>query len=240
MKEGVKAAAISAAIEGGVRFGLDVWKKLKSGKHLSEFTAEDWKEIGLDTEKAAAVGGVRGSAIYVMTNFTATPASVASALVTAAFGIAAQANQFRQGNISKEDFIVNSEVICLDVSVSAVSALIGQTVIPIPVLGAVIGNTVGMFLYQLGKKFLNRKEQSLISEFYDAIAKLNQKLDERYRWVLEKLEREIAKYNSILELAFSPDVNIAFVGSVALAEYVGVQKNTILRSKQDIDDYFMN
>lgn len=44
----------------------------------------------------------------------------------------------------------------------------------------------------------------------------------------------------MLELAFDPDVNIAFDGSIALADYGGVAKDQILRSKADIDNYFMN
>ena len=240
IRQGAQASLISAVAEGGMNFCLGVMRKLKSGKRLNEFTTEDWKEVGFDTAKGTAAGGFRGEAIYAMTNFTATPAAVANALVTAAFGVASQANQLRRGAISEEDFIVNSEVICLDVSVSAVSALIGQSVIPIPVLGAVIGNTAGMFLYQLSKDNLNRKEQRLISAYNDSISTLNQRLDEHYRKLLEELTREIARFSSILELAFSPDVNIAFAGSIALAENVGVQSKAILTSKKDIDDFFMN
>ncbi|MFQ8814145.1 MAG: hypothetical protein ACLR8X_13565 [Gallintestinimicrobium sp.] len=89
-----------------------------------------------------------------MTNFTATPANVASAYVTAAFGVAEQVKQLEAGSISEEDFVINCETVCLDVTVSAISSAAGQVIIPIPVLGAVIGNIAGEFVYELCK---NRK-----------------------------------------------------------------------------------
>ena len=240
LREGVKTAGVSAAMEGGMAFCLGVWKKRKQGKHLAEFTAEDWNEIGIDTTKGTLQGGIRGGVIYTMTNFTATPAAVANALVTASFGVAAQAYQLQQGNITADDFIVNSEVLCLDVSVSAVASIFGQTLIPVPVLGAIIGNMAGMFLYQIAKDYLSEKEQVLISNYQQTFICLNKMLEERYQELISRLKKELAKYASVLELAFDKDVNIAFGGSIALADYVGVTTERVLRNKHDIDQYFLN
>lgn len=240
LKQGAQAAAVGAAAEGGMAFCLGVVKKRKQGKQLAEFTAEDWQEVGIDTAKGSVQGGIRGGAVYAMTNFTATPAAVANALVTASFGVAAQAYQLRQGNITEEDFIVNSEVICLDVSVSAVASLLGQTLIPIPVLGAIIGNVTGMFMYQIAKDHLSANEQTLIINYRESLASLSKMLVERYQELIAQLKKELAKYISVLEMAFDPDVNIAFDGSIVLADYVGVSQESALRSKRDIDNYFMN
>lgn len=240
LRQGTQAAAVGAAAEGGMAFCLGIMKKRKQGKRLAEFTAEDWQEVGIDTAKGTVQGGVRGGAIYAMTNFTATPAAVANALVTASFGIVAQAYQLQQGNISAEDFIVNSEVLCLDVSVSAVASLLGQTLIPVPVLGAIIGNVAGMFMYQIAKDHLSAKEQALIANYRESFASLNKMLEERYQQLMVQLKKEFAKYTSMLELAFDRDVNIAFDGSIALADYVGVAQDRVLRNKTDIDNYFLN
>lgn len=163
-----------------------------------------------------------------------------TAEVTASFGVAAQAYQLQQGNIAQEDFIVNSEVLCLDVSVSAVASMLGQTLIPVPVLGAIIGNMAGMFMYQIAKDHLSEKEQSLIQNYRESFAALNKMLEERYQQLIAQLKKELTKYTSMLELAFDPNVNIAFDGSIALADYVGVAQDRVLRSKADIDNYFLN
>lgn len=240
LQEGLKTTAISAAIEGGMSFSLGVAQKLKSGKKLSEFTSDDWKDVGLDTAVGGGIGAVRGASIYGLTNFTATPAAVASALVTATFAIAAQARLLQQGKISNEDFITNSEVVCLDVSISAIASLLGQVMIPLPVLGAVIGNAVGMFMYGIAKNNLSKQEQSLIANFNSSMDQINKKLDTQYHALIEQLINEFAKFKSILELAFDLNVNVAFAGSIALAQYVGCDKNKILWDKRAVDAYFIN
>ena len=240
LQEGLKATAAAAAIEGGMSFCLGVAKKLKSGKKLNEFTEEDWKELGIDSAKGTGKGAIRGASIYGLTNFTATPAAVASALVTASFGICAQANLLRQGKISNEDFIINSEVVCLDVTVSAVASVIGQVAIPVPILGAVVGNVVGMFMYGIAKDNLSKREQQLIAGYKSDIDALNAKLDEQYKALLELLKQEFAKFQSVAALAFDLDVNIAFAGSVELAQFVGVKDDQILKNKDNIDAFFVN
>ena len=240
LQEGLKVTAISAGIEGGMSFCLSVSKKLKSGKKIAEFTAEDWKDVGIDTAVGGGKGAIRGASIYGLTNFTATPAAVASALVTATFGVVGQARLLHQGKISTEDFIINSEIVCLDVTISAISSLIGQVMIPVPVLGAVIGNAVGMFMYGIAKNNLSLKEQALITSFNNDMKRINEQLDARYLALIEQLIQEFTKFKSVLDLAFDIDVNVAFAGSIALAQYVGCTDDMILWNKQSIDNYFQN
>lgn len=240
LQEGLNATAVSATIEGGMSFCLEVHKKLKSGKKLSEFTSDDWKDVGIETALGGGKGAIRGATIYGMTNFSATPAAVASALVTATFGIVSQASLLRQGKISNEDFIINSEIVCLDVSVSAISSMMGQIIIPIPVLGAIIGNATGMFMYGIAKNNLSKKEQLLIDNYNLSIQQINMQLDTQYLALVEYLTKEFAKFKSILELALSTEVNMAFAGSIALAQYVGCDNEKIIKNTQERDNYFLN
>ncbi len=238
LKEGLKAAGVSAAFEGGMAFCLSYADKRKE-KELSEFTGEDWKEVGLDTVKGATKGGIRGGVIYSLTNFTQTPACVASALVTASFGVAGQVRALERGEVSEEDFVINCETVCLDVTVSAIASLVGQVAIPIPVLGAVIGNVAGEFIYELCKKESSKKAQEIIDGYQKDINELNKTLEIKYQKVVEQVMAQIAEYESIESLAFDEDVNIAFVSSINLADYVGVESDRILRNKAQIDNYFI-
>ena len=238
--EGRKVTLVSAGIEGGVSFCMAMHKKLKSGKKLHTFTLEDWKDVGIDTSKGTTKGAIRGGAVYGMTNFTATPAAVASSFVTATLGVSALAHQLYTGKITTEEFIVNSQVVCLEVTISTVSSLLGQVVIPIPMLGAIIGNAMGMFLYGIGKNNLAKQEQDLILHFTTELELLNMQLDKKYAELVEKLKKEFKKYSSILALAFDEDVNTAFVGSIEFARYVGVAEHKILTDNVEIDDFFTN
>lgn len=239
LKEGAKAAAVGAALEGGMAFCMMIAAKRKEGKAFSEFTEEDWKDIGLETGKGVAKGGIRGGAVYALTNFTATPANVASAYVTAAFGVAAQANAYRKGEISKEDFVINCETVALDVTVSAIASAIGQVVIPVPVLGALIGNVAGEFVYSLCKQHAGEKEANAIAEYRNQMDVLNQKLDEQFRQLMLEIERVMKRFVSLETMAFDEDFNKAFDGSILLAREVGVEEKKILKTKQDIDAFFL-
>jgi len=239
LKEGVKAAGISAAVEGGVTFCMSVAQKRKE-KKFSEFTSDDWKEIGVDSGKGTIKGGIRGGAIYVLTNFTATPANVASAYVTAAFGVAEQVKQLEAGSISEEDFVVNCETVCLDVTVSAIASAAGQVIIPIPVLGAVIGNIAGEFVYELCKKQEDLKSQEIIKGYYAEMERLNQQLDVQLKNVIAEIQKAFERFQDLEKLAFDENINIAFQNSVYLAVEAGVEENKILKTQKDIDDYFLN
>lgn len=46
-------------------------------------------------------------------------------------------------------------------------------------------------------------------------------------------------YKKISKKAFSKDPNEAFEGSIELARYFGVPENQILKSKEEIDRFFM-
>lgn len=237
-REGVQVAAVGAVMEGGMNFCLTVTQKLKEGKHLHDFTAEDWQEAGIEIANGGLVGAVRGGSIYAMTNFSATPAPVANALVTAALGISSLANQLRKGAISEEDFLIESETVCLDVSVSAIASILGQIAIPVPVLGTIVGNIVGMFMYGLSKELLDKREQRLIEGYSAQMAELNARLSKEHMELLARLLEEFERFTSALELAFDPDINVAFAGSIELALHVGVPSEDVLKSKAEIDNFF--
>lgn len=54
-----------------------------------------------------------------MTNFLNSPAPVANSLVTATFGVVSLARKLESNQITKEEFTMNSEVVCLEVGTSA-------------------------------------------------------------------------------------------------------------------------
>lgn len=239
-QQGAKVTAASAAIEGGTSFAYAIAKKRREGKRISEFDSKDWKEILKASGAGTLKGGVRGISIYTLTNFTATPAAVASSLCTASFGIAEQAHLLRTGKISERQFITNSEILCLDASVSALSSCLGQALIPVPFLGAVIGNTIGTLLYQMAKDTLSEREQKLIADYLEDLKELEIALDRKYRDYLKELNDGIRIYYQMLEKAFSPNYEEALVGSVALALGLGVPCNELLLTTADVDNYFMN
>ena len=160
--------------------------------------------------------------------------------LTASFSIAEQAHQFRTGEIDETDFIYNAEIVCLDAAVSAASSLVGQAIIPVPIVGAIIGNAMGTMVYKIAKDHLSEKEQALLQSYYSEIEQLNADLDKQYGDLLSALTDDMALYLSILEQAFSTDPQIAIIGSVELAKQKGVPCEEILDTKEKIDSYFLD
>lgn len=239
LKEGAKATIVAGAVEAGLTFGLAIHRKRKEGKHFSDFSEEDWKEIGLETGKGGIKGSIRGCAIYTLTNYTATPANVASAYVTAAFGIGAQLHSYNKGEISEEDLFLNCEAVCMDAAVSAISSLIGQTLIPVPVLGSVIGNVVGQFVYEIGKEIASEEQKKLIDKYETQLNNLETKLEREHILYIQKIKDSMKRFESLEQLAFDINVNIAFDNSIKLALEVGVEEKKVLKTDKEIFDFFM-
>lgn len=238
--EGAKASAVAAALEGASTFALSVKRRLSADRHIGDITQKEWIEIAEESGMGLVKGGVRGGATYFMNNFTATPAAVASAMVTASFGMADRAYRFRSGRIDEMVFIEESEMVCLDAAVSAAAGFAGQTLIPIPVVGALVGNIVGTTAYELGKDVLRRNEQSLLSRYAEEQEALAAELADEYTECITHLNRGMARYIDVLGRAFSPDIDVAFMGSVELATFVGVPGREILKNKNDVDDFFLS
>lgn len=239
-QEGAKATAVAAVVEGGTTFVLAVTAKRREGKRLKDFSEEDWTEIHAQTGIGVVRGGVRGLSIYSLTNFTATSAAVASSIVTATFGIAELAHKFRHGEIDELEFIENSELVCLESAVSALSSFIGQALIPVPILGAVIGNTVGTIMYQAVSSSLSKKEAELINRYLADQHALDEGLAATYNYLLEQLGASMTGYLAVLERAFSPDLQLALLGSIELARELGVPTEEILDTKDKTDSYFLD
>lgn len=228
LKEGVKVTVTAALLEGGVAFVMGVYKKKKAGKKIAELTKKDWKDLGIDTGVGTGKGAIRGGTVYVLTNFASVPAPMASAMVTATLGMLAQAYKLNNGDIAAEEFVDASEVICLDVAMSAVSSMLGEILVPIPVLGAIIGNAVGMFMMNIAHSYLSAEEQKLIEAYRKEMGELKNQLDAEYKSLVEKLEAKIAKYDSLAQLAFDADVNVRFESIISRAKLVGADTERLV------------
>ena len=240
LKEGAKVAGTSAAVEGGLCFCICVFKKLRSGKHLYEFDENDWIEIAKETGFGIIKGGIRGTSVYLLTNFTNTSANLASAYTTAAIGVVSQLNAYERGAIAEDTFLINSEIMCLDIAISTLSSYFGQMIIPIPILGAVIGNIIGETLYGICIRYAEKKEEALVEEMNSELTVYTNSLKSDLQKTINELLAYVTYYNGICELAFNSDVNKSFWASILLAKEAGVSDSKILHTVGEIDTYFLS
>ncbi|WIB65733.1 hypothetical protein [Curtobacterium sp. MCBD17_040] len=240
LNEGVKVTLIAAAAEAATDFVLAVIAKRRAGKQLRDFTTADWADLGAASGLGALKGGIRGITVYSLTNFTATSAAAASAVATSALSIAEQANKLRRGDITEAQFIENAEIISLNAAITALASLIGQAVIPVPVLGAIIGSTVGTIMNEAVSSALSQRETKLFQRYLNEQRDLDEHLAAEHAALMEELQETVTTYVDVLERAFSTDVAAALLGSVELARRLGVAGADILDTDEKIDAYFLD
>lgn len=242
MAEAAKVTGIAAAVSGGISFVMAVAKKKKQGKSITQFTSDDWKDIGIDTGKGTLKGGVSGLSIYTLTNFTNTPAPLASAYVSATFGVVNLAKQYKNGEITSSDFIENSQLVCMDSAISAIGAGLGSVIIPVPVLGAVVGSIVANTMSSISKEYLEKKEQELIDEYNKKYMMEISKLDKEHLLILSKIMKEYYMLGEITAMAFDFNLNskLRFEKSIDLAKSYNVKEDEILKTQKDIARYFLD
>jgi len=235
------AAAIGAAAGGGVRFAQAVWVKYREGKNpfQGEFSVEDWKEIGLDTAKGAGTGAVTGGALYLLTNSTDLAAPFAGALVSGLMGIGDLLGQYHAGEIDGEQFVDCSLMVAAEAAIVGLSAAAGQTLIPIPMLGAFVGSIAGKIVASAIKDGLGEAESELIERLRGYEAEAIGKLDDALRAVMGELDAYFGRMSDLARIAFDETVNtnLRLAASIRIAEAVEVQDHQILRSNADLDTF---
>lgn len=230
LKEGIRAAGVGALLEGGSAGLLTIYDKTKDGKKIREFSSKDWKEIGSTTVDNSFKGGIRGTVVYAVSNYTVIPECAASGLVTATYGIVEEAAQYKKGNIPKEVFIMNSEEHCFDTAVGVISSAAGQALIPIPVVGALIGNTVGNVINNRTKKSVKRKTKKEIKRYQEELDKKDTLLEEKHQMFLRALTAESREFDTAMEMVLNPDPEIALKGANILAHCADLLDKEIIKT----------
>lgn len=152
-----QSAAVSALFSGGLEFAAGIYRKCKAGKTLDKFTAEDWKELGIDIAKATIEGGVSGYAIYGVTNYLRFPdilktlgIPIASGSVSLCFGLLDLKLQRIQNELSEMEYENRIQEIFINAALCAVGAALGDYVIKVPILGVFLGSAImGQFAQEI-------------------------------------------------------------------------------------------
>ena len=239
--EATKVAGIGAAVQGSLNLGLFVYQKHKDGKEIWEFASEDWKECGISTAKGAIKGGISGYAIYGLTNVCHLAAPSAGAITSGTFGLSNAVIKYRKGDIDSDEFVDLVTLNAIDATGAAIGAAIGQTVIPIPVVGALVGSIVTTTALSLGKGVLNKHEIKVINLYQEKVNAYVEKLDKEYQVKLDELLNKYQKLGELQRYSFDFNINVQlrFVASINLARLVGVSEEKILKNEEEIDDFFL-
>lgn len=237
--EGLKATSIAAVVGGTLSFGMGLYAHYKNGKNpfKGELNQEEWQALGIDTAKGAAIGGVTGAAVYGLTNYASLSAPFAAAVVSAAKGLTSLQSDYQQGNISLDEFTSMGLVLCSESAIVGLATAVGQTLIPVPILGAVIGSLAGQLMLNLLGEDSGKTITAIKKEMDSFLVDLN----ETYLKVVETIKAEFKRLGDLTIVAFDFELNISLLDrSVELAQAYGIADDMILKSTADVDDYFLS
>ena len=233
-----QAAVVAGAVGGTISLGTALYSKYKQGKNpfKGEFSQEDWNEVGITTAKGAGGGAIAGSAIYLLTNKAALSAPFAGAVVSAAKGISSLMSDYRTNKITFEEFTDLGLMVCSESAIVGLATAAGQTLIPIPILGAVIGALAGKILAEFaigkGKDIAKRMEKDM--------ADFMSKLDENYCAIIRAIDREFDRLGKLTEAAFDLKRNTDLLfASANLARDYGVAEKNIITNYSELDDFML-
>ncbi|HBT6032480.1 TPA: hypothetical protein RE084_005135 [Klebsiella pneumoniae] len=238
LNEAMRATAMGAAFGATFALGTGIYRKYRDGKNIfrGEFDTEDWQDVGLDTLKGAAIGGVSAGAIYTLTNYASMGAPFASALVTAAKGVGSLTMSYQRGEIDFDEFTDLGLIVCAESAIVGAMTIAGQTLIPVPVLGALIGSISGKFLVTVAKNLDGKTSQALQTKMDD----FNRRLNDIEQRALKRILSEFEALGELTTAAFNVENNRQLLeASITLAQAYGVDKNKIIKNADDLDAFMM-
>ena len=242
LKEANKVARNAAFLQGGLALMSTVYGKYKEGKSIFEFEQSDWLDCGLDTAEGVVKGAISGYSIYGLTNVLGISAPNASALVMATYGMIDIILKYRSTEITQDEFMNLFTLNVMDASFAAIGACVGQIMIPIPVLGSVVGSIATSIIWEIGKGILSDREQELIRNYRENLNNHIKNLDDKYKIIFNEIIDKYHKLGRIQDYSFDLSLNtrLRFEYSIELAENLEISDNQILHNLDEIDNYFLN
>ena len=238
-QEGLKATIGAAAVGGVLSFTTSVYKHYKNEKNIfkNELSKKELKELGIDTAKGSALGGITGASIYGLTNYASLSAPFAAAVVGASKSLSSLAVDYKNGEITLSEFIDMGFIVCSESSIVGIATAAGQMIIPIPALGAVIGSLTGVIMLKLLGEDSGKTASQIKKEMNDFL----NGLDEAYIKVIDKIKKEFDELGDLTTIAFDLKLNTTLLSrSLDLARAYGVKESELLKNRQEVDDYFLN
>ena len=235
-----QAGLASAVITGTTMAGIKIYKKIHGGQKITEFTLSDWKEVGYDFAKGGIKGGVSGIAIYWLTAKEVFSAPFAGAVVSTSMGVASLYKEYKKGSLSFLDFSESVNSLSVEAGIAAIGAAVGQALIPVPVLGAVVGSAVSKAALEITKHVVGQREEELIRKMQQEYDTLVAKLNAECEAVINEMESFFSQLGGYINAALNPCSAARLYGSVELARFLHVPEVLIIHNISELDTYMVS
>lgn len=227
-----------------------ILEKLSDAKNIKNITPDSWKEIANTVTDYSVHLDDQSYSVYV---FEMYEKFIRSGAVSGAeispeksAAISALADQLKDKTaLLKEEKITETAYIedCLWIALEAMIKLIASSMPfsdnPDNAIFDEFKWALANFALEFGRYTLYRKELELVNEFIDSQYYMDEQLHEKHDAFIAELEQQSKMFSDMIDNAFDPDFKESFINSIALAMSAGVDSSEILKTEEEIDDFFI-
>lgn len=233
----------------GTVLAIAVLKKIASEKIMpNAFTKEDWAQIAETVKDVAIYTGGREYGLFVFGLYTdyvrgsagyfqgVVPQQKLDAINALADELQKKAESLKAGEISEVAYTEDCLWVCLEAMVKLLSCmtyLTGSQII------AEFAQAAAMYAFEYGRFVLYRKEQALVTEYLEKQRQLDADLLAKFEAYKAELDAESNQFMALVDNAFDPQFRASLHASVELARAAGVKEDEILKTVENVDEFFM-
>lgn len=217
-------------------------ERVRNGEKLSNLKKEDWIEIIESMGFGVDVELIRADASDKLVAVTQLSSDAVDQIMDLGVDVVKLTTKYRKGDISKEEYTVQFIELCIENAIIVVDRYAEEFNIDIFTIIDDLGKLIECADVELITLYVIDRmldvESAVLDNYLEEIAEARKRYYEEYTDYYQKMCRSVEQYIVLMDKAFAEDANKAFEGSVELAEEVGFD-GQILKTKQDIDDFFM-
>ena len=226
-----------------------ILRKIADGKKPAEFEKSDWTDIAKGISEYAILPSDDEYSLFIFKLYeryirysancirVKVPGKICDSIIALADELSAKGDSLTKGTISEIKYTED----CLWISLEAMIKLLASTV-------SLFGDSekteyaqaIASYAFEYGRLMLYSREQEIVNQFLESQEQMDVALEARYNEFLEDLTRETEEFYTLINNAFVPDYRSAFLQSILLAKATGVGEKDILKSKDDIDSFFLD
>ena len=229
-------------------FLINLWSKLRQGGSVAELTKEDWNNVLATSAKDAATINPKDYSRKVFDLYKKSIAfaidpmrenaseTVINRLEEIVSLMEDYAEGLEAGDMPETKFIEENLWLSLEAVFLVMTDRMSHSLLPEK--RRELAEAISALVFQRFRYSHYEEELAVIDKCFEYQAQLDQRLTEQVNAYIDALNDELDEFDELVEKAFnSSNFQVAFRGSIGLAESVGVKG--VLLTKEDIDDYFM-
>ena len=244
----------------GTVFQIFLIDTLASGKKANEMDSKDWRHIAEKVSKYAVLEEGQSYSEFVFSLYADYIAVSVKKLRWVEEKLKLKGNNerlteieslekeirlisagLREGTVRESDFVERSLWLSLEAMVKLISYwLTSKLALAKGEEYAVLAQSVTDLAFEYGRYMLYAKEQKILDAYIQNQYLLDDELRTRFEEYLAELNENAARFQSLIDGAFSPDIQTSLMQSAALARAAGVKEEELLTSTEDIDAFFLN